>query len=311
MTTDNADKNKHCTHFQFSIFNFLMAATNGNHTLYIQGFLRRISQRFQITENEAFEVFSISAILDKPFDEVYKEVIVKGKNDGGIDGIYFAKDGEDYTLYVFQCKNTEKLKQNEVDKFRNDFQDIFIDGNKVKKGNIEDLKGAIAQYRHISDVLGHVITPTLFFICNGDKEEKTSPNHVIFNQFHIQGSFEIWDKYDIFNKIVSLLDANKAGKPIEFIFRPQKSNITALTDNQGLISFSIYEVKAALFRISAYQLCEFLEKAEKLNGTLERIFSENIRGFLGKKNITNQKILETLNSRNKFYFISSPNFSIY
>lgn len=275
---------------------------NGNHTLFIAGFLRRISQRFQITEDEAFEVFSISAILDKPFDEVYNEVIIKGRNDGGIDGIYLTKENDDYFIYVFQCKNTRTLKQNEIDKFRNDFQTIFIEGNKVNKGNIEDLAPSIAKYKHVSEVLGHKITPKLFFVFNGDKEEKTNINHLIFNRFQIEGSFEIWDRDDVFQRIDRLLDTNKKSRPYEFIFRPENSNITSRTDNQALVSFLVYEVKAVMFRIDAYQLCEFLETAEKANGSLERVFAENIRGFLGVKNITNQKILETLNSENKIYF---------
>ncbi|MET3044958.1 MULTISPECIES: hypothetical protein [Flavobacterium] len=40
--------------------------------LFIRGYLERISKQFEISIDDAFEVFSIAVVLDKSFDEVYK-----------------------------------------------------------------------------------------------------------------------------------------------------------------------------------------------------------------------------------------------
>lgn len=121
-----------------------------NYNLFINGYLDRIANHFQLEEvdkkngendpkirqralDDAFEIFAISAILDRSFDEVFDEVIIRDA-DGGIDAIYFESNQDEYTMHIFQCKNSNKpnlsLKQNVIDMFLNDFKDIFIAGKK-------------------------------------------------------------------------------------------------------------------------------------------------------------------------------------
>ena len=65
-----------------------------NKNLFINGYLDRISSQFRQNTDEtknrnlAFEIFSIAAILDKPFQEVFDNIIIKGDKDGGFDGIW-------------------------------------------------------------------------------------------------------------------------------------------------------------------------------------------------------------------------------
>ena len=81
-----------------------------NKDLFISGYLDRISSNFVQTEdtvknrNLAFEIFSISVILNKPFQEVFDNIVIKGSKDGGIDGIWFQDQGEYFDMHVFQCK---------------------------------------------------------------------------------------------------------------------------------------------------------------------------------------------------------------
>lgn len=272
-----------------------------NKTLFIDSYLNRISKKNNISQDLAFEVFSISTILDISFDEVYDSVVIKGE-DGGIDGIFFEEDYGNFTMHVFQCKNMKKLKQNQLDKFRNDFRDIFIDGNKAKKKNISGLNKSIEKYRDILKS-GRFIDSKLYYIYNGEiDDESFTSNKNLTDNFHIEDEFEIWDSNDLYDKIKRLVNSLNKRKQIDFCFKPENSNITSKKDNQGLISFSIYQVKAAIFRIPAKQLCEMLNLEKNINGTFEKIFSENIRGFLGKKNLTNEKIYETIHSDKNVYF---------
>ena len=54
-----------------------------NKDLFINGYLDRISSQFRQNTDEtknrnlAFEIFSIAAILDKPFQEVFDNIIIK------------------------------------------------------------------------------------------------------------------------------------------------------------------------------------------------------------------------------------------
>ena len=66
-----------------------------NKQLFIDGYLNRISEQFNIDKNTAFEIFSIAAITERPFQEVYDDIQIRQKlagethlkgKDGGIDG---------------------------------------------------------------------------------------------------------------------------------------------------------------------------------------------------------------------------------
>jgi hypothetical protein len=167
-----------------------------NKDLFINGFLERIGKEYPQDENPkrnldlAFEIFGIASVLDKPFQEVFDKVIIKNKNskrsgsmDGGIDGIWFNDLGDYYEMYVFQCKNSPSLKDNELDKFRNDVKDIFVDGNKVGKTKISDLEPFIDEYKNISQN-GKIIDIKLFFVFNGNAID---PNYA--NNEHIYKSY--------------------------------------------------------------------------------------------------------------------------
>ncbi|PPJ62752.1 hypothetical protein [Cuspidothrix issatschenkoi] len=80
-----------------------------NKQLFIDGYLDRISNKFNVTKDTAFEIFSMAAITERPFQEVYDDIQIRQKpglqgKDGGIDGAVFVEQGGYYTLMVFQCK---------------------------------------------------------------------------------------------------------------------------------------------------------------------------------------------------------------
>jgi hypothetical protein len=160
-----------------------------NSELFINIYLKKISERFSITLDDAFEILAIAAILDRPFDEVFSNIIVQGKEDGGIDGIYFEGDNGDYSMHVFQCKNSKSSKQNEINKFRNDYREVFIDGNKLRKHNITGLATKLKEYEKLISS-GMVIQPKLYFLYNGTKNDsKFNQNATLHSTYHVAGEF--------------------------------------------------------------------------------------------------------------------------
>ncbi len=266
-----------------------------NKEVFIQGFINKIAEKFNVTADIAFEIFSIASIVDRSFQEVHDNILVKGDNDGGIDGIQFIEQGDYYLMYVFQCKNTPTLAANKVDKFRNDFKDVFINGNQVNRQNLKDLQPKIDEYNQIS-ANGFIIEPKLFFLFNGLKNDpEKSANKQIFDTYHnLDKGFEIWDSDDIYSKISTLIKSQSRRNNINYTFNPENSNIS-LQDNQALYSFSIQNVRAVNFRITALKLCELIKLELDQNGSYDFLFSENIRGFLGMRARANQKMLQTLN----------------
>lgn len=272
-----------------------------NKELFINGYLDRISSQYTQSDNTeqnrnlAFEIFSIAAVLDKPFQEVYDNVLVKGSKDGGFDGIWFQDQGEYYVMHVFQCKNKRALSDNQIDKFRNDFRDIFVNANKVGKQQIEDLQPWIDEYRQISEQ-GVVIDAKLYFLFNGLKNDPDYGNNkAIFDTYDDpEQSFRIIDSNDIYDKVANLVKQKRA--EIKFTFHPEKSNISAL-DSQGLYTYAIQNIRAANFRVKATELCMLMEHEKDLNGSIASLFEENIRSFLDVKVRANKRMNETLNKR--------------
>jgi len=280
-----------------------------NKELFINSYLNKISKKYEINLNDAFQVFSIAAILERTPEFVFENVIIKdtkngkiGKKDGGIDGVYFIDQDDYFQMFVFQCKNSKSLKPNEIDKFRNDFKDVFIDGNKVGKINIEDLQPKIDEYKQLTNS-GYIIEPKLFFLYNGQNDDPNyAQNSSTYQTYHNQfGDFEIWDSNDIYSKIRQIVLAQSKRKEVKFIFHPKTSNIS-FSDNQGLYTYSIENVRAANFRIEALELCKIMDQEKEINGSYEYLFSENIRGFLGTRVKANKNMLDTLKSEYPIFF---------
>ena len=272
-----------------------------NKQLFINGYLERISEQFQVDRDKAFEIFSIATITERPFQEIYDDILIGGSRDGGIDGAYFVEQGGYYTFMVFQCKNSQKLKQNEIEKFRHDIDDLFVYG--ISKPNIELIQPRINEYQQLSKD-GFIIDIKYYFIYAGSNSDRNNAaNSQNFRAYHKPDEYEIWDIDTIYEKISQLIKAQSKRKHIKFIFNPQTSNIiTADRQGQGLYTYSVGNVRAANFRIEANELCQLVEQELAGNNTYEFLFSDNIRSFLGFKVRPNQRMKETLND---------PNSSIY
>lgn len=285
-----------------------------NKDLFINGFLERIGSEFPQDMNHkknldlAFEIFGIAAVLDKPFQEIFDQVIIKNKDskrsgsmDGGIDGIWFQDLGDYYEMYVFQCKNSSSLKDNELDKFRNDVKDIFVDGNKVGKTKIKDLEPFIDQYKSITQS-GKIIDIKLFFIFRGNSIDPNYANneHIYKTYNNPEKFFWIYDSNWIYEKISSI--AKNHRKRVDFTFHPENSNFSLL-DNQALYTYSIGNTRAANFRVLATEICELIDHEKAVNGTYDLLFEENIRQFLGTNKFkANREMNKTLNSEDAILF---------
>jgi AIPR protein len=282
-----------------------------NKQLFIDGYLNRISEQFKVTKNIAFEIFSIAAITERPFQEVYDDIQIRQKQtdedhligkDGGIDGAVFVEQGGYYTLMVFQCKNQPGLKPNQLDKFRHDVDDLFIYG--ISKLHTELVQPIINEYQQLSKD-GFIVEIKYYYVYSGsNKDPNYSANSQSYQAYHKPDEYEIWDAEAIYDKISQLIKAQAKRKDIKFTFNPQTSNIiTADRQGQGLYTYSVGNVRAANFRIEANELCRLVEQELAANNTYEFLFSDNIRSFLGFKVRPNQKMKETLtDSESSIYF---------
>lgn len=265
-----------------------------NKELFITTYLDKIAEKFKIKTDKAFEIFSMAAILDKTFDEIFSDVLIKGSDDGGIDGISFDEQDGFYVMEVFQCKNSKALKQNQLEKLKHDFEEIFLKGRRDKP-NTEGLMPKLDEYISITKK-GYRIEHHLNFIFNGDiLDVKNAFNKDLFKSYNDPvNRFLIFDSNELDKRIENLIKSDRKRKEVKFTFNAEKSNISP-KEPQALISFSILNVKAVNFRMKAIEICKLVDMEIKTNGAEDKLFSENIRGFLGY-NKTNRKIKDTLNN---------------
>ncbi|NOQ36789.1 MAG: hypothetical protein GQ569_12995 [Methylococcaceae bacterium] len=273
-----------------------------NKNLFLDGYIERIANKFELSHPLAFEILSLAAILDLSFDEVYHHASTienkVGNNDGGLDGIYLEEDNEENTLHIFQVKSSKSLGDNELSKFVNDFRGLFVEGNTLNLPLNDKVKVALEKYQALVKS-GRVVDTKLYFIFNGEKTPQNAP--LIKRHLENIENLQIFDSNDLYEQIDNLASEGKKRKTVDFSFMAEKSNISLRNDPQALISFSIQNVKAVNFRLAALELCQLLELEKQINKRVDTIFSDNIRSFLSY-NKTNKNIRNTLLSDDAEYF---------
>lgn len=273
-----------------------------NKELFLNGYIDRIANKFELPEPLAFEILSLAAILDLSFDEIYDKVSTienkSGSHDGGLDGIYLEEDESENTLHVFQVKSSGFVGENELAKFVNDFNSLFTYGNSIEKPLNTKVASELQKYQNLAK-FGRVVDTKLYFVFKGDKTQQNMP--LISRYLQDNNNLQVFDSNDLYEQIDSLASEGKKRKIVDFSFMAEKSNIALRNDPQTLISFSIQNVKAVNFRLSALELCKLLDLEKQVNKHIDTIFSDNIRGFLSY-NKTNKNIRSTLESDYAEYF---------
>ena len=275
-----------------------------NKELFIKGYIEKIANKFDLSNDLAFEIFVSSVILNKDFDEVFENISTiekdkkgnwSGANDGGFDGIYI--DSDEFLITAIQVKNQKNLGENEIAKFIDDFESIFIYNKSsiILNKTVQTKKDEYLSLIHN----GYIIEPKLYFVFNGEINHQNSQR---IKRFEDECEYlKIIDNNILFERIENIIFQNKKRKEINFTFRAEKSNISLKNDPQAIISFSVANVKAVNFRLKAIELCELIELEKKTNKNIDTLFSDNIRGYLGN-NKTNDKIKKTLLSDEAEYF---------
>lgn len=277
-----------------------------NIQLFINSYLEKIDTKFGFNDvSQAFEIFSMAAIIDKPFDEIHSDIstLVKndgdgfnGQHDGGIDGIYF--DESTSTLTILQAKHVANLRDNEITKFISDYQNLFERANHSNIPLNDNIKAKLDAVWSLSSK-GITYSAKLFFVFNGIKEgqnKEIADRHCAAYPY-----LEIWDSKDLYNQIDNLRSRQRKRKEVQFTFDAERSNLASPHDPQGLITYAKSNVTAANFRLKAVELCKLIDKELEINGHDDHLYSQNIRGFLGKVR-TNEQIKETLMGKDAIYF---------
>lgn len=256
-------------------------------------YVRAIAAKYGVSEDTAFEILVMVLMLDRPFDEVHSSIWTGGPADCGIDGVYI--DIPSNTISLFQSKNSLSLGETEMTAFRTSYQEIFVQGNTANRVMNPKLQAVFEEYKEAT-ARGVVLEPKLFYAYSGDNSDPTyRSNDQLSRQFSTAGSppFTIVDIPVLVGRGAALQKTHR--EEVQFTFQALETNITPYTE-QALFSFYIGDVKAVNFRMTARQLCDLMEREISINGSVDTLYTDNIRAYL-KKNKTNKHIDETLRNR--------------
>jgi len=272
-----------------------------NKELFIKGYLEKIANKFDLSNDLAFEIFASSVILNKDFDEVFENCSTiekdkkgnwSGANDGGFDGICI--DSDEFLITAIQVKNQNTSFENEIAKFIDDFESIFV----YNKSSIVLNKTVQTKRDEYLSLIhnGYIIEPKLYFVFNDKINNKR------IKRFEDECEYlKVIDNNILFERIENIIFQNKKRKEINLTFKAEKSNISLKNDPQALISFSQPNVKAVNFSVMPLVMKNIVKMEKKTNKNIDTLFSDNIRGYLGN-NKTNDKIKKTLLSDEAEYF---------
>lgn len=272
----------------------------------LDAYIKAIAKKYNIDEDQAFEVLSAALILDKTFDETYQDIWIGGDDDCGFDAIFI--DDQMNTIFVFQSKNSPKLTENQLMKLDNDFEDLFVHDNKSDRQINPRLQARIDEYKDLTKK-GMVLTPKLFFVYSGrDNDPSNSNNQDLVQRFSGRKTtpeYKIIDSIGLITRLTNLQQGRI--NRIDFTFQPLETNIPSYSQ-QALFSFVVGQVTGISFRIKATELCRLMKQEIKENSVVDTLFSENIRGYLGGRNKANQSILATLKNKSQapfFHFMNN------
>ena len=210
----------------------------------------------------AFEIFALSVLYNINYDVVFENYIIKGKNDGKIDAIYWKDD----INKLYQIK-MDYLDFSEIGAIDNNYYEFISTGN-ISKDNSEDLLNFCNKHKdHITREKDYEIIT----ISNNDRVKSHISSKSIYMKY--------FENY--------------------FLNRTNNLNISLTIPRKNGVAKIINDKSIYAYFIDAKTFIEDLLKCENIDGinNLYKLFFDNVRGNLG----INKAMEETIeNDPNNF-----------
>lgn len=284
-----------------------------NDALLVEGIIESYSKGKD--KGEKFELFSIEQIL-KDYDLSEEELlsgIIDGKDDGGIDGLYYfinnrniiddlaqndARSSIDFTIYIITCKHDESFKMVPINSLATTLDEMFdltLDEKDFKSKYCTELIEKRRLLKKIYKKVAPYLTSfkiNIIYASRGDTKKELAENIIAKSKyleekikekfsncnvlFEFDGSFELLEKYRKKRKMNSEIDC-----------------IDIITCNDSYI---------AICNLKEYY--KFIIDDEK---KLKRYYLDsNVRAYMGNNRV-NKDILKTLEDNNstEFWFLNN------
>lgn len=232
--------------------------------------------------SRSLAAFSLMVLAQCTADEAASSV-TDGFDDNGIDAVLF--DKLSYKLWIVQSKFSNKgtgsISHGDMLKFIKGVNDLltpdFDKFNDKLKSHSKDIEDALDDSKVTIQIVSATTGPAVSKECKGSVDE-------LLNEINVPTTIAYFHDFNL-NEVVNGLLANVSGKPID--------EDVLLTD-WGMIDDPYKAV---------YGLMDGVELASLWRTHKKRLFSENIRSFLGTSDV-NENISETIKNtpQNFVYF---------
>ena len=220
--------------------------------------LCKIREEFQLQTKDgyghAFEIFVISVLHNIDYDIAYNNYIIKGKEDGKIDAIYWSNS----KIIIYQIK-LDFLDLNDLDIMKLNYVE-FLKTGKISNSNTFDL----------------------LKFCNDHKEKLQQTICTSYKTVSTNNNKDNYQPKEIFEKFFENAIISKENNIRLELFVPMNNGIATLNKKNNVYA---YFVSAKEF-IENILKCDSIRKKENLY----KLFYDNVRGYLG----LNESIEETI-----------------
>lgn len=284
-----------------------------NDVLLIDGILESYSKGKD--KGEKFENFSIEQVL-KDYDLSDEELtsgIVDGKNDGGIDGIYFfvnsrlvnddttiidPRSSIDLKIYVITCKHDDSFKMNPINNLAttlDEFFDLTIEDSELKSKYCNELidrrKILKKLYKKVAPYLSN-FQINLVYASRGNVSKELAENVIAKSKYLEEKIKDIFSDCSVNFSFIGSTELLEIYRKKKQLFSEIEC-IDIITCNDSYI---------AICNLKEYY--KFLIDDEK---KLKRYFLDsNVRAYMGNNRVNND-ILDTLINKEstEFWFLNN------
>ncbi|MBC1585699.1 hypothetical protein HB917_10865 [Listeria seeligeri] len=247
----------------------------------------------EITKDKAFNILVLQyyCYKEKNLDMVWNDIlqlnITDGKNDGGIDFVYF--DDEDSKVIIGQNKCSELVELN----------DCIAEISKVVDTIKNFERGKTGSYnKKVKDFLQNALDRLT--------DESFGNVEIIFSSLAGFNKNKVFEKLEMAQKEVSEIEIQNNDDLIELIAKVRSQDETVkessfeLDKSKNYLEYESGGIEGAFVNISSKSLTQAYNKFHS-----KGLFNLNIRRFIKSKNV-DDGILDTLESnRDSFWFLNN------
>lgn len=277
----------------------------------MQKVLNKLQENYNLlNEDSAFDIFSGIMIFKKSAECVFSENWLKIKtlngkycndsSDGKIDLIDFDINHNERIIKIsfLQVQNSETMSSDKIQLFVHSIEKYFIKKVEIKNDNYKSL---VYYQKKLLDLLcnncDYKVNYYIYIAYSGHMNRTCDDV--------LKDSVKALKLSNVFCRTFCIEDLNKELNEVKRIIKHPKNVSYNVTSNENIIINDNAKFNSVIMKLNALEIKQLIDYEQKQNIELNRLFNNNVRGFLESSDI-NYQIRKTIECYpDSFYFCNN------